>query len=269
MDIPLIAGRLPTPQEMWEGGKGLLVNESAARALFPGGTAVGRQIGSGGNFQEVIGVVGDVRQAGLDRPPGPEIYALMGENRTTTKDSGTAILTIAIRTHGKPDSRAIQAIASAVKRYDNSTTGPAITPLTVFLGNTVTARRIAARLGSVFAALSLLLSALGIYGLVTYWVTQRTAEIGVRIALGASHSNVLGLALGHGFRSALIGIGIGLAMSIALARLISSFLYGLPAFDPVTFILAPTALLFVTLTAAFLPALRAIRINPVEALRSE
>lgn len=269
MDIPLIAGRLPTPQEMWEGGKGLLVNQSAARTLFPGGTAVGKQIGSGGNFQEVIGVVGDVRQAGLDRPPGAEIYALTGENRKTTKDSATSTLTIAVRTHGKPDSRAIQAITSAVRRYDNSTTGPAVTPLTEFLGNTVAARRIAARLGSVFAALSLLLSALGVYGLVTYWVTQRTAEIGVRIALGASPMNVLGLALGQGFRSALTGIGIGLAMSLALARLIAFFLYGLPAFDPVTFILAPAVLLFVTLSAAFLPAFRAIRINPVEALRSE
>ncbi len=269
MGIPLIAGRLPTPQEMWEGGKGLIVNASAARTLFPGGAAVGKHIGSNGNFQEVIGVVGDVRQAGLGRPPGPEIYALMGEVATTSRDSGTSTLTIAIRTHGKPDSRAIQAIASAVRRYDNSTTSPAVTPLAVFLGNTVAARRIAARLGSVFAVLSLLLSAFGIYGLVTYWVTQRTAELGIRIALGASHMSVLGLVVGHGFRLALTGIGIGLAMSLALAKLISLLLYGLPAFDPVTFVLAPTVLLFVTMSAAFLPAFRAIRINPVEALRTE
>ena len=108
-----------------------------------------------------------------------------------------------------------------------------------------------------------------IYGLVTYWVTQRTAELGIRIALGASHMTVLGLVVGHGFCLALTGVGIGLAMSVALARLISLLLYGLPAFDPVTFILAPTVLLLVTLSAAFLPAIRAIRINPIEALRSE
>lgn len=263
MGIPLIAGRLPTPQEMWEGGNGFLVNASAARTLFPGGTAVGKQIGSDGNFREVVGVVGDVRQAGLGRPPGPEIYSLMGAGEAT------GILTIAIRTHAKPDAHAIQAIAAAVKRYDNSTTSRAITPLTEFLGNTVAARRIAARLGSVFAVLSLLLSALGIYGLVTYWVTQRTAELGIRIALGASHMNVLGLVVGHGFRLALTGVGIGLALSLALARLISLLLYGLPAFDPVTFVLAPAVLLLITLLAAFLPAIRAIRINPVEALRSE
>jgi len=266
MGIPLVAGRLPTAEEMWNGGDRVLVNTVAARALFPDGQAVGKHImgdGGDGEGQEVIGVVGSVHQAGLGSPPGPEVYYLMGE------DVSTGILTIAIRTRQSPDANLTASIANAVKHYDPTQTRPAVTPLNYFLRETISARRAAAQLGSVFAVLSLLLAALGVHGLVSYWVTQRTGEFGIRMALGASTRSVVRLVVGHCVRLAGIGIAVGLAASFLLARVISSLLYGMPAFDLPAFVGAPLVLLVVAILAASRPALRATRINAVEALRSE
>jgi putative ABC transport system permease protein len=263
MGIPLIAGRLPAKREMWENpnSRGILLNSSAARMLFANGAAVGKRLETDGNLLEVIGVVGDVRQAGLDRPSGPEIYSFNGQPG--------GILTLAVRTQANAGAALTRAIAADIRKHDNTGIQPAVVPLNTFLGNTIAARRTAASLGSGFAVLSLILSALGIYGLIAYWVTQCTAEIGVRMALGASRGNVLRLVLGHGLKLTLPGIAAGMAISLALARLISSFLYGVPPVDPVTFLLAPLVLLAVALLAAVLPAIRALRINPVEALRAE
>jgi ABC-type antimicrobial peptide transport system permease subunit len=211
----------------------------------------------------VIGVVGNVRQAGFSKPPGPEIYSLMGEGEST------GILTIAIRTRQQPDANTIRTITDAISHHDAGQTRPTVTPLNNFLGQAISARRAAARFGSVFAVLSLLLATLGIHGLVSYSVTQRTSEFGIRMALGASTGSVIRLVLKHCLQLATIGIVIGLAISVWLARLISSFLYGIPAFDPPTFVGAPLVLLLVAILAAARPALRATRINTVDALRSE
>jgi putative ABC transport system permease protein len=263
MGIPLLAGRLPTPREMWEPSttERVLLNASAAKMLFANGDAVGKRFETGGQFLEVIGVVGDVRQAALDRPAGPEFYMVEGQS--------AGIMTLAIRTQGRPDAALTEAIAAEIRRQNNSGLPPAVLTLDSYLGNTIAARQTAARLGSGFALLSLILSALGIYGLMAFWVTQRTAEIGVRTALGASRGNIVGLVLAQGFRLTGPGLAAGLAVSVALARLVSSFLYGVPPLDPVTFLLAPVVLLAVALGAAAIPTLRALRINPVEALRTE
>ena len=263
MGIPLVSGRLPTKHEMWESPNpsNVLLNSSAARMLFPNGDAVGKRIESGGNVLEVIGVVGDVRQARLDRPAGAEIYSANGQPG--------GVLSVAIRTRIDPDAALIRAILAEIRKHSNSGIEPAVVPLNTYLGNTISARRTAARVGSGFAVLSLILSALGIYGLIAFWVTQCTAEIGVRMALGASRGNVLRLVLGQGLRLTAPGIVAGMAISLGLARLIASFLYGVPPLDPVTFLLAPLVLLAVALLAAMLPAMRAVRINPIEALRSE
>ena len=262
MGIPLIAGRLPTEREMWEDSNVMLVNATAARTLFPNGQAVGKHIGLG-QPHEVIGVVGDVRQSGLGHPAGPEIYALMGQ------DESTGILTIAIRTRAQPDRNITQAIAAALNRYDSLQTRPAVIPLMEFLGRTISARRIAARLGAGLALLSLLLAALGIYGLVSYWVTQRTSEFGIRMALGASSRGIVRLVLGQCLRLTGAGTLAGLAASYFAARLIASFLYGVPALDLPIFLGAPLLLLAVSAAAALRPALAATMVNTVDALRSE
>jgi putative ABC transport system permease protein len=262
MRIPLISGRLPSEQELWETGNVALVNATAARILFADGAAVGKRILMEGRYREVIGIVGDVRQEGLGRPTRPEFYHTMADGEAT------GILTIAIRTEGPPETY-IRAVRSAVQRSDPFLSTPVVTPLSVFLSETVAARRTAARLGSGFAVLSLVLAAMGIYGLISYWVTQRTAEIGIRMALGASQSSVVRLVVGHGLQLAGVGIAAGLAISLLVARMMSSFLYGVATFDPLTFGLAPLVLFLVALLAASWPAVRAIRINPVEALRSE
>ena len=263
MGIPLVAGRLPSPREMWESSDSVLINLSAARAFFPTGDAVGKHIELGGQAHEVIGVVGSVRQAGPGRPPGPEMYSLMGA------DESTGILTIAIRTRARPGRQMIQSIAAAVSHYDNTLARPAVVPLNTFLAETISARRAAARLGSVFALLSLALAALGIYGLVSYSVTQRTAEFGIRIALGANSGRLVWLVLKQCVQVAGIGIVVGLVASLFASRLISSFLYGIQSYDLPTFLIAPVLLLTIAALAASRPALEASRINPVEALRSE
>ena len=262
MGIPLIAGRLPSPREMWENSDVMLVNAAAARALFPNGQAVGKHI-AGGRPQEIIGVVGDVRQAGMIRPPGPEIYALMGQ------DESTGILTIAIRTREHPNRNIMQSIAAAVRHYDSTQARPALIPLNTFVGDTISARRIAARLGLGLALLAVLLSAIGIYGLVSYWVTQRTAEFGVRMALGASGGGIVRLVLGQCLRLAGAGTLVGLATSYFAARMIASLLYGVPALDLPMFLGASLLLLVVSVAAALKPALRATGINTIDALRSE
>ena len=259
MGIPLIAGRLPSSKEMWEPNDQILINAAAARAYFPKGDAVGKHI----EGQEIIGVVGNVRQAGPAHPPGPEVYFTMGA------DESTGILTIAIRTKRKPDASVMQSIANVVRQHDSNQARPSVIPMATFLGQTASARRVAARVGSVFALLSLLLAALGIYGLVSYWVTQRTSEIGIRMALGASGASVVSLVVGHCLRLTGIGIVLGLGVSVILSRLIASFLYGIPALDPVTFAAAPAALLIVAVFAASRPAFRATRISALDALRSE
>jgi putative ABC transport system permease protein len=262
MRIPLIAGRLPSQREMWENSDVMLVNAAAARALFPNGQAVGKHI-AGEHPQEVIGVVGNVRQGGANSPARPEIYALMGQGEST------GILTIAIRTRQRPDRNTIQSIVDAVRHYDSTQARPAVIPLTTFLGDTISARRIAARLGLGLALLAVLLAALGIYGLVSYWVTQRTAEFGVRMALGASAGGIVRLVLGHCLRLAGAGTLAGLVTSYFGARLIASFLYGVPVLDLPIFLGAPLLLLAVSVAAALKPALRATMVNTVDALRSE
>jgi putative ABC transport system permease protein len=264
MGIPLVAGRLPTRQEMWENrGKAdkTLLNATAAKLLFANGDAVGKLLKTDGQFLKVIGVVGDVRQAGLERPAGPEFYMLEGQT--------VGVTTLAIRTRGNPGGAMKEAIAAEIRKQNNSGLQPAVVSVDTYLGNTISARRTAARLGAGFAVLSLILSALGIYGLLAYWVAQRTAEIGVRLALGASSESILRLVLGHGFKLAAPGLLAGMAISLALAKLISSFLYGVPPVDPITFLFAPLLLLAVALFAAWIPAMRALRINPVDALRAE
>jgi predicted permease len=263
MGIPLIAGRFPSAREMWENNESVLINANAARAFFPKGDAIGKHIELGGQAHGVIGVVGSVRQAGMGRPPGPEVYSLMGA------DESTGILTIAIRTRGRADGETMQSISAAVRHYDNAQSRPAVISLSTFLGQTVSARRAAARLGSAFALLSLVLAALGIYGLVSYSVTQRTAEFGIRMALGASGGRLVRLVLGQCLRLTGVGIAAGLTGSFFLGRLISSFLYGIPALDPLTFIAAPMVILAVAMAAASKPALCATRISAVDALRSE
>jgi putative ABC transport system permease protein len=262
MGIPLIAGRLPSPREMWEKSDVMLVNASAARAFFPKGQAVGKHI-LGVRPQEVIGVVGDVRQGGMGRPPGPEVYALMGQNESA------GILTIAIRTRERPGRDIAQAIEAAIRHFDSNQARPAVIPLSTFVGDTISARRMAAQFGLCLALLAVLLAAVGIFGLLSHWVTQRTAEFGVRMALGASGGGILRLVLGHCLRLAGAGTLVGLATSYVAAHMIASFLYGVPTLDLPIFLGAPLLLLAVSVAAALRPAIRATMVNTVDALRSE
>jgi putative ABC transport system permease protein len=262
MGIPLLAGRWPTQAEMWERGGGVIVNQRAARRLFAAGAAVGRRLQVADSApQEIVAVVGDVRQAGLGQEPKPEVYELMGTGEAT------GILSIAVRTETTPEWY-VRTIESAIRGVNPLLPPPAVTPLTTFIGDTIAPRRVAARVGALFAALSLVLAALGIYALITQWVSQKTPELGIRLALGAGRGDVLRLVLREGLRLTFAGAALGVLASFALARLLGSWLSAAAALDWVTFVVAPAVLLLVAVVAALAPALRATAIDPVEALRA-
>ena len=264
MGIPLIAGRWPSAEEMWERGGVLVMNARAAKRLFPEGNAVGQRVRVGdAPPREVVGVVGDTRQAGLSEEPRPEVYELMANDA-----AATGILTIAIQTHGAPE-RYTEAVTAAIERLDPALGQPYVTPMLSFMGNSVAARRTAARMGSVFAGLALILSALGIYGLISQWVTERTAELGIRVALGASRGQVIALVVRQGLWLTVVGAAIGVIGSVGLAHALSAFLFGISTLDPLTFALAPIVLIGASVLATLVPALRAVRLDPVHALRAE
>ena len=184
-------------------------------------------------------------------------------------DESTGVLTIAIRTRHPPDREALQSIGAAVRHYTGSASPPALIPMKAFLANTIAARRAAGRLGAFFALLSLLIATLGIYGLVSYSVTQRTGEFGIRAAIGASAGGLIRLVLKDCLQLAGAGILIGAAASFFVSRLIASLLSGIAPFDPAVLLTAAVLIVAVSLLAALKPALRAGRINAIDALRAE
>ena len=168
-----------------------------------------------------------------------------------------------------PTNSFLPAIREAAGKADPNTAIYGVQPLKEIVGNTISTQRLAMILLTIFSALALVLSAIGIYGVISYLTGQRTHEIGVRMALGASTMDVLRLILGQGMKLALIGVGIGIVAAMALTRLISTIIYGVHAFDPITFAGVTILLTTVALLSCYIPARRAMRVNPIIALRYE
>lgn len=244
--------------------RNVVVNERFAREYFPGTSPVGRQLnnlaGDGGPHT-IIGVVADVRQDGFDSQVTPEIY-------TTSFDFGPNRVNIALKCRGEPMALA-RAVRERVQALDPMMVVAELMTMEQRLDATTSPRRAQILLLGSFAALALLLAAVGIYGVMSFIVTQRTREIGVRMALGADRGQVLGLILRGGLRLTLLGIALGLAGAFALTRYLSSQLYAVKATDPLTFLSVVAALGGVALFACWLPARRAARVDPMVALRSE
>jgi predicted permease len=251
-----------------------VVNEAFVRRYYDGRDPFSQQlsVGRGTNdpSRQVIGVAADVKQQGLDRPSPPMVFVpvaqapdkLMATVRTFTPVNFT------VRTSGEP-----LTFAPAVKR-EIAAVDPTLAPWRVSSMEEVASRSIASQrfnmlLLGLFASLGLALAAVGIYGVTAYTVAQRTHEIGVRMALGARSRDVLRLVLGYGSRLLLLGVGIGLAASLAVTRLLAGMLYGVTTTDPKTFALVTLALTAVALLACFVPARRATKVNPTIALRVE
>jgi predicted permease len=266
MGIALRNGRAFTSQDARPGAGVVIVNEAFEKRHFPGQSAVGKRIrfagpSAGAPWLTVAGVVSDVRQDGLAKEVTPEVYSPLIE------DMGGE-LSFVIRTAGKPDHLipAVRAVAAEVEPNESLHN---VMTMEQRLTNTTTSRRLNTALLGCFAAVALLLAVVGIYGVMSYAVTQRRREIGVRMALGAQKSDVLGLIIHGGLRLTLLGVSIGLAGAFALTRYLSSQLYSVKATDPVTFLTVAVALTGVALLASWLPARRATKVDPMVALRHD
>ncbi len=263
MGIPLLQGRNFTDADR-EGSPGVvLVNESFARRYLPGENCLGRKIESWihkGDWLTIVGVVGDVR-SWAEREPDPEMYV-------SYLQAGEPHMTVLVRTAGDPMYWAA-AIRKQVASVDKDQPPHDVATLDKLETATFTPRRVNLFLLGAFAALGLILAAVGIYGVVSYSVSQRTHEIGVRMALGAERGDVLKVIVWQGLRSVLIGTAIGVAASLALTRFLQTLLFGVKPTDPATFIAVSLILAGVALLATYLPARRATKIDPMVALRYE
>jgi predicted permease len=266
MGIPVKSGRAFLAQDARPAAGSVIVNAAFEKHHFPGQSAVGKRIRlmagrAEARWQTVVGVVRDVRQSGLAGDVMPEVYS------TVLEEAGDA-LSFVIRADGNP-LHLSSALRAAVAAVDPNQPLHNLMTMEQRLANTTTSRRLNTALLGSFAAVALLLATVGIYGVMSYAVTQRRREIGVRMALGARKSDVLGLVLGGGLRLTMAGIATGLLVALALTRYLSSQLYSVKATDPLTFLAVAVALTGVALLASWLPARRAAKVDPIAALRME
>jgi putative ABC transport system permease protein len=265
MGIPLKNGRAFTSQDARPPAGVVIVNEAFEKHHFPGESAVGKRIrlmaGAEARWQTVVGVVSDVRQSGLAGEVMLEVYS------PELEDVGEA-LSFVLRATDEP-SGLISAVRRVVAEVAPNQPLHNVMTMEERLANTTTSRRLNTALLGSFAAVALLLAVVGIYGVMSYSVTQRQREIGVRMALGAQRSNVMALIIHGGLRLTLLGVAIGLAGAFALTRYLSSLLFSVKVTDPVTFLGVAVALTGVALFACWLPACRAAKVDPMVALRTE
>jgi putative ABC transport system permease protein len=266
MNVPLLKGRYFTDRDKEDSPAVVIVNQTFANKLFPGGDAVGQRLLLPSIETppiEIVGVVGDEKVTSLDKPQTPVVYGpyLQDPDR---------MLNLVVRTDSNPD-----AIAGAVKR-EIASLDPDVPVFDVRTMNQIIdnspstfLRRYPAFLIGTFAAIALVLACIGIYGVISYSVTQRTHEIGIRMALGASTRDVMKMIVGHGMGLTLLGVGCGLVAAFVLSRFLSSLLFGVSASDPLTYGGVSLLLILVALAACYIPARRATRVDPMVALRYE
>jgi putative ABC transport system permease protein len=271
--IPLLRGRVFTDADRLGSPPVAIINQTMARQLWPDGDALGAQViigkGLGPSLEEpprqIVGIVGDVRDNGLGLPPQPSVFVPGAQRADALWVNGTVAWVIRTRAQTLP-------LNTAIENALRQTTGLPIPPLRSMeevIAKSTGSQSFNMLLMSIFGGAALLLAAIGIYGFMAYLVVQRTHEIGIRIALGAKRSDVLKMVLGSGAKLTLIGIGIGIAVGYGLTRFLSSLLFGILPTDPMTFTLVPIGLLGVALLACWIPARRAMRVDPMVALRHE
>jgi predicted permease len=270
LGIPVVQGRGFELGDMPD-SRVAVVNEAFARRYWPGGNPLGRHIRAYERDVTIVGVVADTRgtcgQSGcagtgagrLDRTPEPEVYL---------PNTGTTLGYVAVRTAGLP-SAVVASLRAAVKELNPRAVVTEVHTMEQAIDESLDHRRVVMYLLGAFAGLALVLAALGLYGVISFSVTQRTREIGVRMALGANAGQVRWMVMLQGLRLVVVGLVIGLGAALALTRLLASQLYGVSATDPATFATLAAVVLAVSAAASLLPARRATRIDPMVALRAD
>ena len=271
LKIPLMRGRAFDAHDKADGLPVAIVNETLANRFFPNGDAIGAQIkvddnNTGPRPLEIVGVVGDVKHVSLEDNPTIDIYLAFAQ---VHKDSVGGLINSqywVLRSTTSP-----QLLEAAIRRelrsVDAEVASASIRTMDSYLSDSVAPRRFNLRLLTIFSVAALLLAATGIYGLISYSVAQRTPEIGIRLALGATRKNIFRMILGQGLRLVLVGLVLGIVGAFALTRLIRSLMFGVTPSDPPTFIAVSLLLIVITLAAGGLPALRATKLDPLRALR--
>jgi len=262
MSIPVRAGREYNDTDTATSPRTIVINEAMARRYWPGGNAVGKIVRFGPNANEVIGIVADSKYSSINERPLPQLFIPMARSETST-------LRLFVRTSGDPSPlvaevrNAIRALDPALPVYDART-------LSEHMQIAVFAQRMAANLLGAMGVLALVLAAIGLYGVMAYAVSQRTQELGIRLALGASPSSLLNMIVGQGMKLTIVGLVIGLSLALAAFGSIGAvrtLLPGISPLDPMTFIAVPALLAVIAFLATWVPARRAGRVDPLVALR--
>jgi predicted permease len=271
MGVPLLDGRAFSAADTNTAPLVVLIDQSLARRYFPRADPIGRRVKFGPAtsshpWATVVGVVGDVRDLGLDKHPDVEIYVPYQQN--IIDYNPLPEMALVVRTAGDPNSLA-PAVFSEIHKVDRDLALPQALAMEAIYAASISARRFNMLLLGLFAGLALTLTAVGIYGVISYSVAQQTHEIGIRMALGAQKRDVLQLVLGQGVKLALVGAGVGLAGALSIGRVLSGLLYGVKPTDPLTFIAVSLVLIGVALLACYVPARRGAKVDPMVALRYE
>jgi len=272
MRVPILKGRDFTERDSANAPAVVIINETLARHIFSGHDPLGKRISSSslGASRTIVGVIKDIKQNSWGDPPANEAHIPFLQNRMFLNDTHpwTSIMTLVVRTRVDPEGLA-QAVKRAAWSVDRDLPLSEVQTLDHAIGNATWGSRFSLMLVSLFSGLALLLAMIGIYGVMAYEVTQRTHEIGIRIALGAGSRGILGLIARQSLSVALAGVGCGLFAAAGLVRLMRTMLYQIDVLDPATFAAVATLMLLVGMAAALIPARRATRVDPMVALRNE
>jgi putative ABC transport system permease protein len=264
MGIPLIAGRPFDAHDDLNPAGVAIINQTMARQFWPGGDAVGRRIKLGSNPETaawitVVGVIGDVRHFGLEAAPRPELYRTYVVNPL-----GSPALVVRTRADA---AGLVGELAGRVRALDPNVPAYGVGLMETLVEHSIAQRRFVMLLLAAFALSALMVAGVGVYGMVSQAVSQRTAEIGLRMALGATQGAVLALIFRQGARLLFGGIAAGFAVAVGLAWLMRGMLFAMGPFDPVAFLSAAAVLAAFALAACYIPARRATRVDPITALR--